>query len=85
MPPRWSGSLDPGEYRSLAEAYTGCLAVDGAISGSRLLSLEAVLCPPNGEADTDFMSLNPQLIGAGGPGSERDWEGEEGVVRLEDV
>lgn len=37
-----------------------------------------MLCPPNGEADSDLMGLDAALIGAGT--SERDWEGEEGAV-----
>lgn len=38
-----------------------------------------MLCPPNGEADADFMTLDPALIGAGT--SDRDWGGDEGAVR----
>lgn len=70
---------DPRECAALAEAYTSCLAADGLGPGKNLPSLTTMLCPPNGEADSDFMTLDPGLIGAGT--SERDWEGEEGAVR----
>ncbi|CAM9255832.1 unnamed protein product [Scytosiphon promiscuus] len=73
---------DPRECNALAEAYTACLAADGlSLGGNRknLPSLEDMLCPPNGEADADFMTLDPALIGAGT--SERDWGGDEGALR----
>lgn len=78
---RWRWRADPGECRALAEAYTVCLAGDGFASGARSPSLETVLSPPNSEADTDFMTLNPALVGVGGSGSDRAWGGDEGAVR----
>lgn len=72
---------DPRECNALAEAYTCCLSADGlSLGGKNLPTLEKMLCPPNGEADSDFMTLDPALIGAGT--SERaKWGGDEGVVR----
>lgn len=61
-------------------AYTACLAADGLVPGARMPSLAAMLCPPNGEGDADFMTVDPALVGAGGANSDRDWEGEEGAV-----
>ena len=55
------------------------MAADGLGPGKNLTSLGKMLCPPNGEADSDFMTLHPGLIGAGT--SEREWGGEEGAVR----
>ncbi|CAM9536402.1 unnamed protein product [Pylaiella littoralis] len=71
---------DPRECNALAEAYTSCLAADGlSLGGKNQPSLEQMLCPPNGEADADFMTLDAALIGAGT--SERDWGGDEGALR----
>ena len=70
---------DPRECDALAKAYTACLAADGIIAGKNLSSLEKMLCPPNGEADADFMTLDAALMGAGT--SRREWEGEDGAVR----
>lgn len=39
-----------------------------------------MLCPPNGEADSDFMTLDVALIGAG-TSDRANWGGDEGVVR----
>lgn len=76
--------LDPRECDALAEAYTSCLAADGFGPGARLPSLEAMLCPPGGEADADMMTMDAALVGAGGTSrsgdSERDFESEEGAV-----
>ncbi|CAM9192424.1 unnamed protein product [Ectocarpus sp. 6 AP-2014] len=71
---------DPRECNALAEAYTCCLAADGlSLGGNNLPSLEGMLCPPNGEADGDFMTLDTALIGAGTGG--RNWGGDEGALR----
>eukprot|EP00903_Cladosiphon_okamuranus_P015217 g14064.t2 len=71
----------PRECDALAEAYTCCLSADGlSLGGKNLPTIGKMLCPPNGEADSDFMTLDPALIGAGT--SERaDWAGDEGVLR----
>ncbi|CAB1120708.1 unnamed protein product [Ectocarpus sp. CCAP 1310/34] len=70
---------DPRECNALAEAYTYCLAADGlSLGGNNLPSLEEMLCPPNREADGDFMTLDTALIGAGT--GERNWGGDEGAV-----
>ncbi|CAM9538956.1 unnamed protein product [Ascophyllum nodosum] len=71
---------DPRECDALAKAYTACLAADGIIAGKNLSSLEKMLCPPNGEADADFMTLDAALMGAGT--SRREWEGEDGALRI---